>query len=48
MAIVKEGDEVKEGDVIATAKEGALSVNIHASISGRISAVTQSYIKITK
>ena len=48
VATVKEGDEVKEGDVIALAKEGALSVNIHASISGRVSAVTQSYVKITK
>ena len=48
VATVKEGDEVKEGDVIARAKEGTLSVNIHASISGRVSAVTQSYVKITK
>ena len=48
VATVKEGDEVKEGDVIARAKDGALSVNIHASISGRVSAVTQSYVKITK
>lgn len=48
VATVKEGDEVKEGDVIAVAKEGALSVNIHASISGRVSAVTQTYVKITK
>ena len=48
VAIVKEGDEVKEGDVIAVAKEGALSVNIHASISGKIGTVTQTYVKITK
>lgn len=48
VATVKEGDEVKEGDVIARAKEGTLSVNIHASISGKVSAVTQSYVKITK
>ena len=48
ISLVEEGDEVKEGDVIALAKEGTLSVNIHASISGRISAVTQSYVKITK
>lgn len=48
VATVKEGDEVQEGDVIAIAKEGALSVNIHASISGKIGAVTQTYVKITK
>ncbi len=43
---VKEGDEVQKGDVIAKAFEGALSVNLHASISGRITRVTDSYIKI--
>ena len=44
--VVKEGDEVRKGDVIAKAFEGALSVNVHASISGRITRVTDSYIKI--
>ena len=44
----KVGDEVKEGDVIALAKEGTLSVNIHASIDGKVSAVTANYVKITK
>ena len=45
---VKEGDSVSEGDVIAKAADGALSVSTHASISGKISAVTPRYIKITK
>ena len=45
---VKEGDEVKEGDIIAKAADGALSVALHASISGKVSAVTPRYIKITK
>ena len=44
---VKEGDTVKEGDPIAHAAEGALSVGIHASIDGRVTAVTDKYIKIT-
>ncbi len=43
---VSEGDEVKVGDVIATAPEGALGVNVHASISGTVTAVGQKYIKI--
>ena len=48
VASVAEGDAVKKGDVIAKAAEGALSVNIHASIDGRVAAVTDKYIKITK
>lgn len=45
---VKEGDKVQKGDVIALAKENALSVNIHASIDGTVSSVSSKYIKITK
>ncbi len=45
-AVVKEGDTVKKGDVIALAKENALSVNIHASIDGTVSVVNSKYIKI--
>ena len=47
-AAVSVGDTVKTGDIIAKAADGALSVNIHASIDGRVEAVTQKYIKITK
>ena len=42
---VKEGDTVKAGDLIAAA-DGALSVAIHAPIDGRITAVSDKYIKI--
>ena len=45
---VKEGDTVKRGDVIALAKENTLSVNIHASIDGRVTSVSEKYIKIKK
>ena len=45
-AIVKVGDLVKEGDVIASAQEASLSVNIHASIDGTISEVTNSHIVV--
>lgn len=45
-SVVSEGDSVKKGDVIAVAKEGALSVSIHASIDGKVTAVTPKYIRI--
>ena len=45
---VKEGDSVKKGDVIANAPSGALGVDIHASIDGRIESVSQKYIKIVR
>ena len=45
---VTEGDKVAAGDVIAKAADGALSVTLHASISGKVTTVTPRYIKITK
>lgn len=48
VASVQEGDLVQKGDLIAHAKESALSVSIHASISGTVVAVTPRYIKIQK
>lgn len=44
--VVKEGDKVTKGQVIAKAAEGALSVNVHASIDGKITRITEKYIKI--
>ena len=38
-AVVKKGDSVKCGDLIAVCAEGKLGANIHASISGTVSAV---------
>ena len=43
---VKERDKVRVGDLIARAKEGALGVNIHASIDGTVESVTEKFIKI--
>ncbi len=48
VAAVASGDEVKCGDVVARAKEDALSVNIHSSIDGVVETVTDKYIKIKK
>lgn len=45
VAAVKKGDRVEAGQVIASAADG-LSVNIHASITGQVSDVTDKYIEI--
>jgi Na+-translocating ferredoxin:NAD+ oxidoreductase RnfC subunit len=45
--VVRAGDHVREGEVVATASESALSVPAHASIDGHVTAVGQS-IGITK
>lgn len=44
--VVKEGDLLQRGQLIAEIPEGALGARIHASINGRVSAVTDSYIEI--
>ncbi len=46
--VVKEKDTVVAGQLIAAAKEGALSVNLHASIDGVVDRVTDRYIRIKK
>lgn len=45
---VATGDTVERGAIIARAVDGALSVNLHASIAGEVIAVTPKYIKIKK
>lgn len=45
VACVKTGDTVNVGDVIAKSADG-LSVNIHASISGKVTEITDAHIKI--
>ena len=44
-ACVKPGDAVTCGDVVGAAAEG-LSVSIHASVSGTVTEVTETYIMI--
>ena len=48
MPCVKEGDQVKCGDIIGLAQENKLGVNIHASIDGTIVSVSDKYVKIKK
>lgn len=45
-AVVKVGDTVKVGDLIAGPAEGKLSVGLHASINGTVAEVTDRYILI--
>lgn len=47
-AIVAAGDRVEKGQWIAAAPESALGVNIHASISGKVTEVTERYIQIER
>ena len=45
-AAVKVGDTVKAGDVVGSAAEGKLSMPVHASISGKVTEVTDKYVVI--
>ena len=48
VACVNEGDKVKCGEVIAKVPDNALGADVHASIDGKVTTVTERYIKITK
>lgn len=43
---VQIGDRVEAGDLIAAVPENKLGANIHASISGTVSQITEDYIRI--
>jgi len=45
-AIVKKGELVEEGQMIGKIPEGELGANIHASIKGKVEAVTEKFILI--
>ncbi len=45
--IVREGDRVRRGDVIGRVDDHQLGCPVHASIDGRVTAVTQRAIEIT-
>ena len=44
--VVKEGDQVERGTLIAAIPEGKLGANLHASLSGTVAAVTEQEIII--
>lgn len=45
-AVVKAGDKVEVGQLIASVPPEALGVNIHASVNGRVADVTEKFITI--
>lgn len=47
-ATVKVGDQVTLGQVVGQPPEGALGTCLHASIAGKVTAVTDNYITISK
>ena len=47
-AIVKAGDHVKRGEMIASKAPDALSSNIHTSISGKVTRVTDDAVEIIR
>jgi len=44
--VVRQGDRVSTNDVVARVGKDELGVNIHASISGEVTSVTDKYIEI--
>ena len=44
--VINKGDRVNKGDILAKGADGALSVNIHASISGTVSELSDGYAVI--
>ena len=47
-ALVKKGDKVSAGDVIAKTPDGSLGTTMHASINGTVSEVNDRFIIISK
>jgi Na+-translocating ferredoxin:NAD+ oxidoreductase RnfC subunit len=45
-AVVAEGKKVKKGQLVGRVEEGKLGANIHASIDGKVRAMTADYIEI--
>ncbi|MFW6369157.1 MAG: SLBB domain-containing protein [Myxococcota bacterium] len=46
LAVVKAGDAVREGDLLGEIPEGALGARIHAGVSGRVTAASESAVTI--
>jgi Na+-translocating ferredoxin:NAD+ oxidoreductase RnfC subunit len=45
-AVVQEGKKVRKGQVVGRVEEGKLGANVHASIDGKVRAVTPDYVEI--
>lgn len=47
-AVVKKGDTVAKGQLVAKAADGKLSVNIHSSIDGKVAEVNEKFILVRR
>ncbi len=45
-AVVQEGKKVKKGQIVGRVEEGKLGANVHASIDGKVRAVTAEHVEI--
>ena len=45
---VREGDSLRTGDVVGRPPEGKLGANVHASIDGRVTAVSDQHVEISR
>ena len=43
---MQEGKRVKKGQLVGRVEEGKLGANVHASIDGKVRAVTPEYVEI--
>jgi biotin carboxyl carrier protein len=43
---VQEGKRVKKGQLVGRVEDGKLGANVHASIDGKVRAVTAEYVEI--
>ena len=48
LPIVQIGETVSKGQLIAEIPENALGARVHASLSGRVTEITENYIRIVK
>jgi Na+-translocating ferredoxin:NAD+ oxidoreductase RnfC subunit len=44
--VIKQGDKIEKGDLIATKNETGIGANIHASISGKVTNVSKEFVEI--
>ena len=44
---VQEGGKVKKGQLVGRVEDGKLGANVHASIDGKVRAVTAEYVEIS-
>ncbi len=47
-AVVREGEAVRTGQVVGRADRDDLGANVHASIDGKVAAVTETYVEIAR